>query len=158
MWGKIKQDPALEEFQGVDNPLHNSCQMGNKSLREEQRESYWVQSRGPPFQLYSEFCTRSTWRHLEGWQTCQGLGSSPDTHSSREHPWPQSAGWDASWILCTLTSWWGSGMNRDRHTPVVLGWKMYRAPVCNLSKTKNQAHLVPDRKNRKFMGLGPFPK
>lgn len=83
MWGKIKQDPALEEFQGDENPLLNSCQMGNKSLREEQRESYWVQSRGAPFQPSREFCTRSTWRHLEGWQTCQGLGSRPDAHNSR---------------------------------------------------------------------------
>ena len=41
------------------------------------------QSRGAPFRLYSEFCTRSTWRHLEGWQTRQGLGSRPDTHNSR---------------------------------------------------------------------------
>ena len=70
--------------------------MGDKSLRKEQRESYCVQRRGATFWLYSQYYTRSTWRYLEGWQTCQCLSSCPDTQVSREHPWLKSAGWDTS--------------------------------------------------------------
>lgn len=98
--------------------------MGDKSLRKEQRKSSCFQRRRATSWLYYQYSARSTWRYLEGWQTCQGLSSCLDTQVSREHPWPECVGRDTGWTLCTITSGWGSGMDREGHDPVVLEWKM----------------------------------